>query len=789
MRAFIIPLFCGLLVVGASAYQPQISGGAWFGVAANPDGRVVSWGSNDLLQLGDGGVSGPSSASPVFVTDTPFGADTTNIIAVSAGLRHCVALKGDGSVWSWGGNVSGALGRNVAPPSYNGTEEGSPGQVFYANGTPLTGVKAVSAGQDYSLALLANGKVVAWGVATQGVLGDGGFLSMSERPSAAFVEKANPSGSHLDKIVAISAGRTHALALDSKGLLWTWGSGNYGTLSDANGGGNLPLGRAERISALSGIVQIATGLNYSVALGADGKVWTWGYNDKGQLTLPSGTTYTSVPSVVKAPGGADLDGIVAIAAHTDRTVALRYDGTAWMWGSTEGGPGGSHFTGHAEQVLDGSGNPLVNVVAVGAGATYRYAVQADGTFFEWGWNGWTTMPPHTISAAAGTMLKRRVPAVAAGKRHLVAMRRSDGLVRTWGGNLNGQLGDGTYTDQILPVTVVDTIGSPIASIKAVAAGGEHSTALRADGRILSWGRNDQGQLGDGGSSDRNAAAYVTDAAAAPAEDFIGMEGGALHTVALKSDGTVWAWGDNSGGQLGDGLTVSQANPVQVIDTNNQPLEGMVQVSAGETHSLALKVDGTVWAWGKNQNGQLGNGVNFSDSTKAVQVSGLANVVCIATGIDHCMAMLPDGTIRVWGRGYNSNSSTPAAINQPYTVTIGGITGANSIALSGSHCVVVGSTGFHIWGWGAPYAAFVDMPPPRPTPWGFPAPIMLNGYGGSTRDYSNIISVTAGVGSFSSFPYFTAYEKSDGTIWVSGNAAMRGVGTPGALAGYNQMPSF
>ena len=234
------------------------------------------------------------------------------------------------------------------------------------------------------------------------------------------------------------------------------------------------------------------------------------------------------------------------------------------------------------------------MLAVAAGAYHSLAVEGEGAVLAWGGNGNGQLGDGTLVARNSAVYIPNldgVVAVAAGAAHSLAVK-SDGTVSAWGGNSNGQLGDGGTTDRLSPVTVPGLTG-----VVAVSAGYAHTLAVKSDGTVLAWGNNDTGQLGDGSFTERHSPVAVSGLTGV-----VAVSAGNVHSLAVKSDGTVWAWGYNYTGELGDGSTTSHNSPVQV-----HGLSGMVAVSAGGVYSLAVKSDGTVWAWGYNSVGQLGDG--------------------------------------------------------------------------------------------------------------------------------------------------------------------------------------
>src|SRR5919112_1625571 len=211
-------------------------------------------------------------------------------------------------------------------------------------------------------------------------------------------------------------------------------------------------------------------------------------------------------------------------------------------------------------------------------------------------------------------------------------------VAAWGDNFFGQLGNGVplpYPDDsrsTMPVEVSNLDGG---ELKAIAGGATHSLALKDDGTIWAWGNNESGQLGDGTNANSTQLVKVANLSGVEA---ISGGGAPSYSLALKDDGTVWSWGYNMVGQLGNGTTTdSSSKPVQVSE-----LDGIEAIAAGGSFSLALKDDGTVWAWGINQDGQLGNGTyTLGTSTPGintpVQVSNLSAVKAIAGGGQHSLA--------------------------------------------------------------------------------------------------------------------------------------------------------
>ena len=237
----------------------------------------------------------------------------------------------------------------------------------------------------------------------------------------------------------------------------------------------------------------------------------------------------------------------------------------------------------------------------------------------------------------------------------------------WGYNAGGRLGDGTNTARSIP-----TLVSGLSNVVAVAAGDDFSLALKTDGTVWAWGTNGNGQLGDG-----TVSPSLTPGPVPGLTDAVAIAAGSAHGMAIKrSDGSVWTWGYNGYGELGDGDTTARANIVRASD-----LTGIVAIAGGQYHSLAVKSDGTVWAWGRNANGQRGNG-STTGSAVPVAVRGLTNAVAAAAGYDHSLALSARGEIySAWG----SNAVGQFGVETPVSRTVAAISVSGYPSCSGAAC--------------------------------------------------------------------------------------------------------
>ncbi|MFC1480379.1 hypothetical protein ACFL5Y_02900, partial [Candidatus Omnitrophota bacterium] len=705
-----------VLVSGLTGVS-QIAAGSTHTVARKDDGSVYTWGGNEYGQLGNGDSSMDSSV-PVAVLGVDGVGELTGISQIAAGGYHTVALKSDETeVYTWGDNTYGQLGDPSVVAQLPSTVAHSPTpvKVVGVGGAGLlSGISQIAAGGYHTVALKSDEtEIYAWGYNEYGQLGDG---TTDNSSVPVIVTRASGLGS-LTGISQIAAGGNHTVALKTGGIgVYAWGDNSQSQLgadSSAITQSSTPLVVMKADGAtdpLTGISQIAAGASNTAALKVGGsRVYTWGNNDSGQLGDNS-TTQSAVPVEVLSRVGStgsltDISQIVAGHAHT---VALKSDGTrvyAWGWnnvGQLGVGEGTIAYSLRPVVVLGvGGEGPLTGISQIAAGFYHTLALKADGTeVYAWGSNsvgqlgddnvsGSQSPIPVVVSGVGGIDYLTDISQIAAGVSHSVALKSDGTEVYAWGSNSDGQLGDPSIVDQSpTPVVVLRGQGSGsgdyLTDISQIAAGYLHTVALKSDGtEVYTWGDNAYGQLGNG-DEDYNYSPTPVKVVGVGGTDLLTyisqIAAGAYHTVALKSDETeVYAWGDNRVGQLGDpSVAIKTPTPVVVVGVADPVLTGISQIAAGAGHTVALKTDGSVCAWGSNEDGQLGDN-STTYSSRPVVVSGvggsgsLTGISQIAAGGFHTVALKKDATgAYAWGdnsSGQLGAGSTTSQFSVPVEVKV------------------------------------------------------------------------------------------------------------------------
>ncbi|MBM2815176.1 MAG: hypothetical protein HW421_1938, partial [Ignavibacteria bacterium] len=369
----------------------------------------------------------------------------------------------------------------------------------------------------------------------------------------------------MKKLVLIAILFLSSYALNAQGgEAYSWGYNAYGQLGDGT------------TTNKNSPVQIGTGTNWttsfggyfhSIAIKSDATLWAWGYNGNGQLG--DGTT-TQRNSPVQTGTGTNW---VSASGGGYHTAGIKTDGTLWAWGNNAYGQlGDGTTTQRNSPVQIGTGT---NWVMVSCGSYNTIAIKSDGTLWAWGYNGdgelgdgTTTQRNSPIQIGTGTNWSK----VNCGDWHTIAIK-SDGTLWAWGWNSNGQVGDGTSSNIRLSPVQIGT-GTNWAS---VSGGYAHTIAIKNDGTLWSWGRNDAGQLGDGSTTQRNSPVQI-----GTGTNWASASNGEHHNCAIRSDGTLWSWGNNTYGQLGDGTTTNRISPIQIGTSTN-----WISASCSAYHTHAI----------------------------------------------------------------------------------------------------------------------------------------------------------------------------------------------------------
>jgi alpha-tubulin suppressor-like RCC1 family protein len=802
----------------------SIAAGHNHSLAILNDNTVKAWGQNNAGQVGDNTFNN-QKLTPVKVSDL------VNVISLSAGKEHSMALKKNGTVWTWGANVKGQLGI--------GTTQNQNHPILVE---PLSDIVAIAAGGEHSLALQDDGTIWIWGLNNQGQLGNGTMLSNEDINYETNPIKVNSN----ETFIAIAAGENHSMALSADGTVWAWGDNSKGQLGDnsiqnalqpqkVNAPNNLEplnIGQQEppRITIQEDnqseylffeIRDAETSVqDLSVTAEADDPVLvpmdqininctdgqcqamiSPSQNDNGETLVHfrvndgEKSSVSSIKLVVEAtndpPFISEIDDQRTDENITSSAISFKIDD---LESSADnliltprssnlslvpedqivfGGSGKNRFvtitpgdnqSGQAvititvrdqSEATSQSFNFTVNAapdisdigdITIGEDQSTGYITfevsDSESDFSELTIVGFASDPnivpdqniqvncTHTACTllikpnpdqSGKTLITLRVsdgnavsedtflltiepgndppvveidleagnPAIAAGDYHSLAVRGGN-EVMTWGRNELGQLGigvSGEDKNKTFPIILND-----MEKIVALAAGENHSLALSNDGNVWSWGNNRHGQLGIGNfeiiqkDTPQNVLLLT---------DIMTIDAGAAHSLALQSNGYVWSWGKNSYGQLGNGTSgqeTSESKPLIIADFGN-----CVAIAAGHAHSVALKNDGTVFTWGFNNLGQLGDQSNLNKNVP-VAVPGMANVIAIAAGDTHTVALKNDGTVWTWGDNAYGQLGDGTIVPKNTPVRVLDISNVIGIAAGYGHTLALRNDGT-VWGWG------------------------------------------------------------------------------------------
>lgn len=656
----------------AAPAVPAVTAGGAHAAIQKTDGTVALWGDNSVGQLGTG--ARLMTTAPIQVAGLPAAS------AASAGIGHALVLAQDGTVWAWGQNTYGQLGDGTQIP------RNVPIQV-----QGLSNVTQIAAGGSHNLALRNDGTVWAWGLNSSGQVGDG---TTTNRASPVQVQGLSP-------VVSISAGLNHAVVLQADGRVFAWGDNS---MSQIEGIGQGIYAIPHGVGGFGVISSIAASGTTSFAVASNGWVYWWGsMRNNSTGGTPGVSRIQPLSNITTVAGGATatqhvlfIDNSGLVFLYNDRTQT-----TAGLLGQ----PAQTFITvagldAPGMQVTAGGDYLDPNITIASPGGAFVTMLLTDRTVSSLGLNTFGQLGnPSDLPAPSGVTIAGIAGAVSVASGNAFALAvKSDGTVWVWGDNVYGELGDGTNLATSIPVT-----NPALSNAAAIAAGYTFGAALNSDGSVSAWGDNSLGQSGNGTTFAKQSAP----AAVSGLAKMTAIAAGMTHALALGSDHTIWSWGDNATGQLGRATTnggINGANVGLVAGQITDFVDGAA-IAAGDQYSLALRSDGTVWIWGADLTGQTGCVPLMTscsvDPMVPRQVVGLSNIVQIAAGIDFALALRNDGTVFSFGSDSNGqlgNGFVLSLSTQNAAAAVKELPPMAAIVAGGRHAIALQSNGA-VWAWG------------------------------------------------------------------------------------------
>ena len=669
--------------VGAS--WAAISGGTEYSLAITTTGQLYAWGGNHPYgNLGNNDPNTQPVSSPVLVS----GPAGTSWSVVAAGQSHTLALTSSGLLYAWGWNAYGQLGttQNFVAPNYT-----TP--VTAVTTSPATWLK-ISAGNEggttggHTLAIKSDGTLWGWGENRFGELGN---LTTTTATQPVLI--SGPAGASW---TAISTGTTFSLGITTTGVLYGWGDNTTGQLGIGSTTATSSPVAVVTPSAAYSWTQISAPNQGTTFLGirSDGTLWAWGLNINGQLGINSTTSPITSPTLVSGPAGASWS---AVAAGTSHSLGITTAGRLYAWGYNLAGAVGNLSTTDVSSPVLVSGPASTSWSAVAAGFESSFGITNIGVLYAWGYNFYgelginsttTVSSPVLVSGPAGASWS----VVSAGASHTLGVTTT-GLLYGWGYNNSGQVGVNSLSTISSPVLVS---GPAATSWSTVAAGALHSLALTSTKLLYGWGQNTSGQVGI--NSLANVSSPVAIVGPAAVQSWKQVAGSAGATLAIKSDGTLWGWGANPAGAVGNLSTATVSSPVLVSGPAGASWSA---IAAGASHSLGITTTGQLYGWGLNASGQLGINT-LTPTSSPVLVSGPigASWSTISAGGVHSLGITTTGLIYGWGLNNSGQVgiNSTATVSSPVLVSGPAATSWSAVAAGASHSLGIATTG-QLYGWG------------------------------------------------------------------------------------------
>lgn len=788
----------------------DMSLGYYHTIASTVKGSVYTWGLGSNGQLGNG--SNISSSNPVDITSNFNLNQGEYVLQVEAGAYHNLLLTSERRLFAWGNNEKGAVGDGTTTNALLPVDITAQ---FVLD--PEEYINRITAGANFSIAVTNTGRILTWGYNHVGQLATGDTVD-SLVPVDVTANFALPVD---DQIVLIDAGESHAIVRTMYGNVFTWGAGNFGQLGTGApiASSSTPLNITANFGLPPAVYinDIELGAKMSSANTADGRVFTWGYNLYG--TIGNGTIANAVYTPTEITSEFDLDGgdyINVTAMGGIHSAAISHEGRVFTWGYNNDGQLGDNtvidrhvptevaihtmrinqvdtfdynstitpfaptkegytFLGWYEDVdattpyLFGT-MPAYDFTLYGDWSINQYTITFDSqggspvdsitedyatpisepeepVLFGHTFDGWyqdealsvpftfDTMPAEDLTLYAKwtpddysiTYITNTedynsaldiplhygetITEINLGFYHSGVIT-SEGRIFVWGRNHLGQLGDGTYTDRHTPMEL--TLQFELdedEGIVQLAFGYYHNLVLTSEGRVFSWGLGSNGALGNGIQSSSNSPIDITsNFALSIGETIVYVDASDQFSAALTSEGRMFTWGDNAFGQIGDGTTNVHNNPVDITSYLQLPQgETIVQISLGYDFAIVRTSASRVFTWGLNSDGQLGDGTTVSSSSPIDITTQLAlapgeTILLVDAGADNAAVLTSLGRLFTFGGngfgqlgdGTTVSNSTPQDITT--LVTLNPSETIVSVELDRFHSALITSAG-RMFSWG------------------------------------------------------------------------------------------
>lgn len=662
--------------------NPMLSLGANHVLALKSDGTLWGWGLNNMTQLGRLGL-GPDVEQSSIVQITNFGTQYNDNMYISAGAINSFVIKKNGTLWATGNNNNGSLGlgdttfRDILTQVSSGVSNN-----WYS----------VSGNNLHTLGLKNDNTLWGWGYNFYGQLGSGDNIDK-------YIPTQITTGVnkiYTSKAIGIDATNSFSAIIKNNNTLWTTGN---------NSSGQLGLGDTTDRNILTQVItggintwtMVSLGNNFMAGIKTDGTLWTWGDNMSGQLGLGDNISYNTPIQVIMGSGNNDW---VMVECGNELIIARKSDNSIWSVGNNTNG-----------QLARGDYNINMNTFAmigtsewtdIKCGYNYMAAINSTSQLYFAGYNMYGefgqnyidsdyTSPTLSLSNSYNDWNSVGFfPSPTA----FTLFIKEDGILYGCGVNAKGQLGLGDTNTRYTPVQITSDIWDKVST----GSNNSNSTfgfsaAIKNDGTLWTWGYNNSGQLGLGDTIDRNVPTQV-----GSDTDWIKIScsNGGGHMIGLKSDNTIWGWGDNTSGQLGLSTYISMNIPTQIGLFND-----IDDIYTGLDYTIIKKIDNTIWSTGGGLYGQLGLGATIIRNTFA-QI-GSATYSMVSTNIYSTIAIRTDNTMWSWGNNTSGQLGlgNTTSYNTPQQIITG--TGDNMwsiIKSSGNYSPKAIKTDGTLWSWGS-----------------------------------------------------------------------------------------